>query len=177
MSFPLPNIFLSFNGQNPAACVLIFTSFSVTKSIYFIENMKMIQKEAQVALLQWVGCFPPVNLNGKSFVPWKKKEKKISDTFPVQDGELTHAFNLHSLLSLIKMTVGVFVKLQGWRKWEQQNFGNGKTAEHVRIDVADLRKLSLKLAGEGATDSLAYVETPPFPSPGLGATRCLWELE
>ena len=95
----------------------------------------------------------------------KKRKKKVSDTFPVQDGELTHAFNLHSLLSLIKMTVGVFVKLQGWRKWEQQNFGNGKTAEHVRIDVADLRKLSLKLAGEGATDSLAYVETPPFPQP------------
>lgn len=35
------------------------------------------------------------------------EKKEINDILPVKDGELTHAFNLHSLLSLVKMTVRV----------------------------------------------------------------------
>lgn len=34
------------------------------------------------------------------------KKKEINDKLPVQDGELTHVFNLCPILSLIKMTVG-----------------------------------------------------------------------
>lgn len=38
-----------------------------------------------------------------------ERKKEINDILPVKDGELTPALNLHSLLSLIEMTVRVAV--------------------------------------------------------------------
>lgn len=69
---------------------------------------------------------------------FSRKKKEINDKLPVQDGELTHVFNLCPILSLIKMTVGFSFFSFFKKTYKDKEKGGNKILETETRELAQL---------------------------------------